>query len=172
MPNARPLDAIHLDAIAWIATGAPAESTALQFRIGAIAMLESLRPAITLLFAVSCASCGATDTEVVFYSVNGHHFTWSERRAIEKSADAAATEVRRLLPALPARLTIRVQAGQDVIPETGETGSAHPPDVVYWTVDPNRSGGVATIVRAQLRGTLFHESITSFVSRPRAPTLT
>jgi uncharacterized protein YjaZ len=65
--------------------------------------------------------------------------------------------VRRFLPALSDHIVLRVEAGHKVINETGETGSVFAPNVVYWTVDPRRSGGVMKIVEAQLRPTLFHE---------------
>ena len=48
-----------------------------------------------------------------------------------------------------------VRAGHDVIPETGETATAVLPASVYWTVDPRRD--VLSIVRTELRPTLFHE---------------
>ena len=64
--------------------------------------------------------------------------------------------MKQILPALADRLVIRVEAGDKVIPETGETASAHPPNVVYWTVDPNRAGGIVAIANAELRHTLFH----------------
>lgn len=116
---------------------------------------------LLMLGIATFASCRSSDPEVIFYSVDGHRFSASERRAIERIARATATEVRRLLPALSTDLILRVEAGKDVITETGETGSAHPPGVVYWTVDPSRPGGVGAIVNAELRPTLFHESIRS-----------
>jgi uncharacterized protein YjaZ len=82
-------------------------------------------------------------------------FSRAERRAIEQVADAAARDVRTLLPALPNRLQLVVRTGHDVIPETGETATAALPDSVYWTVDPAR--GVLSIVRTELRASLFHE---------------
>ena len=65
--------------------------------------------------------------------------------------------MRRLLPALPADITLSVEAGKNVIPETGEAGSASAPKTIQWTVDPDRGGGVEAIANAQLRRTLFHE---------------
>ena len=109
------------------------------------------------LLAAFSASCGTPNPEVVFYSSDGHHFSPTERRTIERIARATATEVKQILPALADQLTLRVEAGDNVIPETGETASAHPPNVVYWTVDPNRAGGIVAIANAELRRTLFHE---------------
>jgi hypothetical protein len=114
------------------------------------------RFALFLLAAIS-ASCSTPNPEVVFYSVDGHHFSSAERRTIERIARATATEVRQILPTLADQLVLRVEAGKKVIPETGETASAHPPNVVYWTVDPNRPGGIVAIANAELRRTLFHE---------------
>lgn len=65
--------------------------------------------------------------------------------------------MRHILPSLPAQLDIKVQAGDDVIEETGETGWTIPPNIVYWTVDPKRRERVLAIVNRQLRPTLFHE---------------
>lgn len=55
---------------------------------------------------------------------------------------------------------LRVQAGSEdeVIPETGETGTANAPaGPVVWTVVPTRPGGVVKIAKAELRSSLFHE---------------
>jgi hypothetical protein len=41
-------------------------------------------------------------------------------RTIEAIANSAVAQVRAQLPRLPAQLTLRVHAGKDVIPETGE----------------------------------------------------
>ncbi len=117
---------------------------------------KPIHPALFLLAALS-ASCGTPNPEVVFYSVDGHHFSPAERRTIERIARATAREVKQILPTLGDQLTIRVEAGKNVIPETGETASAHPPNVVYWTVDPNRAGGIVAVANAELRRTLFHE---------------
>jgi hypothetical protein len=57
---------------------------------------------------------------------------------------------------LPDQLILKVQAGKDGISETGATASPVFPNIVYWTVDPYRSGGVAAIATAELRPTLFH----------------
>jgi uncharacterized protein YjaZ len=87
----------------------------------------------------------------------GHVFSRSERTAIQRVADRAARDAWELLPGLPKDLRITVQAGDRVIPETGETGSIGLPGAVYWTVDPNHQGGVLAVVNAQLRATLLHE---------------
>lgn len=102
-------------------------------------------------------ACARRRTHVLFYRASGYSFSWSERRTIDGIAEASAMQVASLLSGLPERVTIRVEAGQRVIPETGEGGSAHPPDVVYWTVDPRRGESVQAIASRRLRGTLFHE---------------
>ncbi len=84
-----------------------------------------------------------------------HDFSRAERSAIESTATAALREVRPRLPQLPAHLTLRVDAGTDVIPETGESATAYPPATIAWTVEPAR--GVVATVAAQLRFTLHHE---------------
>lgn len=106
-----------------------------------------------LLLAATTGACGPREVEVVFYD----DFSWREQRQIERIATDTASEVRRLLPALPRNLIIRAQMGEHVVPETGETGTAAQPNIVYWTVDPKRNGGVIAIARAHLRASLFHE---------------
>jgi uncharacterized protein YjaZ len=105
------------------------------------------------LFAFT--ACGQRRAVVEFR--HGYPFTGAERRAIEAVADRAVRDVRQHLPALPEDLTLTVQAGTNVIPETGETGEVGVPTSVYWTVDPKHPGGVIGVVNAQLRATLFHE---------------
>src|SRR4051794_4988888 len=101
-------------------------------------------------------SCGETHRVTVqFYIVEGYRFSQAERDTIQNIADAAATEVQRLLPSLPSALVLKVRAGTHVIPETGETGELVLGDTVYWTVDPRRD--VSRIVRTELRSTLFYE---------------
>ena len=116
-----------------------------------------VRRAVVALLLVGCTSCAPHDTDVVFYIVDGYRFSSADRRAIQRVADATAIEVRRLLPALPARLTLRVRSGKKVMPETGASAEPSSPDVVYWTVDPSYGDGVSAIVKMHLRQTLFHE---------------
>ena len=110
-----------------------------------------------LVLVIALAACERHQTTVTFDSHGGYTFSSGERREIQRIADAAANDVRHVLPALPTELVLRVDAGQQVIPETGENGSAVPPNVVYWTVDPTSRGGVAAIVRTELRRSLVHE---------------
>lgn len=106
-------------------------------------------------FVVAAVGCGALVVAVDYRA--GHDFSRRERAAIQRVADQAARDVRPLLPGLPADLRITVQAGDRVIPETGETGSIGLPGAVYWTADPGHEGGVMAVVNAQLRATLLHE---------------
>jgi hypothetical protein len=101
------------------------------------------------------AWCGRHETTVEFYFADGHHFSKAERDAIQAVADATAVEVRHYLPTLPRDVVLKVQAGKKVLPETGETGYSTPPNTVYWTMDPDRKGGVTAITQTQLRGSLF-----------------
>jgi len=110
-----------------------------------------------LLAGCVVAAVGCASPVVAVEYRTGHVFSRSERAAIQRVADRAARDVRQLLPGLPTDLRITVQAGDRVIPETGETGSIGLPGAVYWTVDPRREGGVLAVVAAQLRATLFHE---------------
>lgn len=111
--------------------------------------------AVLVACIVPAVGCGAPLVEVEYRA--GYDFSRRERAAIQRIADRAARDVRPLLPGLPTDLRITVQAGDRVIPETGETGTIGLPGAVYWTVDPSHTGGVLAVVTAQLRGTLFHE---------------
>lgn len=88
-----------------------------------------------------------------------HAFASDERESIAETAARAFPEVRRALPVLPPFLILRVRSApsDSVIPETGDTAYASPPNVVTWQVDASRPEGVAAIARAQLRSALFHE---------------
>jgi uncharacterized protein YjaZ len=105
-----------------------------------------------LLAAVGCTERGV---ELEFRA--GHAFSGGERQTIRDIAERAVVDARRHLPTLPRHLRLTVQAGSDVIPETGETGGIGLPDAVYWTVDPAHEGGVIGVANAQLRATLLHE---------------
>jgi len=118
-------------------------------------MLGITARAALLATCVVAIGCGAPVVAIEYRA--GYDFSRSERSAIQRIADRAARDVRPLLPGLPTDLRITVQAGDRVIPETGENGSIGLPAAVYWTVDPTHEGGVLAVVTAQLRATLFHE---------------
>lgn len=101
-------------------------------------------------------SCHRKDPEVVFYIHDGYTFSRAEQRTIRTITEAATRDARRLLSDLPSRLTVRVNPGKNVIDEIGSSSSYSAPNVVYWTVDPSRPGGVADTAHAHLRATLFH----------------
>ena len=94
-----------------------------------------------------------------FIETEGVRFDREERATIQREANQASIEVRRLLPELPRPLLLQVRGGteHDVIPETGETAQATPPGTVTWTIDAKRPGGIVALVKTQLRPTLFHE---------------
>jgi hypothetical protein len=116
--------------------------------------------AVSVLLCV-CVGCRRNDLEIEYFVVEAldqrHDFTAAERRVIEAVANRAVAQVRQHLPRLPAKLTLRVHAGTDVIPETGEGASAVPPQSVVWVVDPTRPGGVEGVANTWLRASLFHE---------------
>ncbi|MCL7931083.1 hypothetical protein [Halomonas llamarensis] len=85
------------------------------------------------------------------------HFSKDARRAIAEVCVDTEPEIRSLLGGLHENIELACQTGPFVIPETGEMGTAIPPNRVAWTVDSRLPGGVATVARAQLRFTLFHE---------------
>jgi hypothetical protein len=115
------------------------------------------RAALAVSLLLLAGSCRRDDVEVRYDRDNSYAFSSEERRAIADIASQAAAEVRRHLPALAGRLTVRIRTGSDVIAETGETGTVAAPDLVVWTIDPNRPEGALAIIRTQLRGSLFHE---------------
>jgi uncharacterized protein YjaZ len=108
---------------------------------------------IALLAACSACEARIVDVELV---PEGRAFSSVEERAIRDIAESTTRNVRALIPTLPKRITLVVQPGKEsVIPETGETGTTAQPSSVYWTVDPDRD--VLSIIRKELRRTLFHE---------------
>lgn len=110
-----------------------------------------------VLFAFLIASCAAPDRDIRFFRSEAYTFSRAERRLIEDVTHATVREVRSLLPGIPERIYLTVRPGKDVIEETGEIGTAMPPDGIMWTVDPGRAGGVEAVVKEWLRACLFHE---------------
>ncbi len=100
--------------------------------------------------------CNRNATEVVFYIHEGYTFSRAEQRTIRTITEAAARDARLLLSDLPSHLIVRVNPGKKVIDEIGSSSSYSAPNVVYWTVDPSRPGGVTDTAHAHLRATLFH----------------
>jgi uncharacterized protein YjaZ len=103
------------------------------------------------------ASCRASDVAVEFRYSDAHPFSRAERREIETIAQSTFAEVRKVLPGLPRPLHLSIEAGEAVIPETGESGSAGQPDQLHWIVDTRRPEGTLTIAKRVLHGTLAHE---------------
>lgn len=108
-------------------------------------------------FLISGCAERDKDLTIRFLRSESDTFTRAERRAIEDGSRAAIAEVRRLLRGVPSHIELTVRPGTDVIPETGETGDAMPPNGLMFTVDPSRPGGVAAITESWLRPFLFHE---------------
>lgn len=122
------------------------------------AMLRRVfRSCASLCAFVVCAGCNTGGPRVEFYLAKDYRFSQAERWAIEDVARSTAVEARQLLPTLPQDLVIRVYAGSDVIPESGESASIVPPATVIWVVDPQHEGGVTKVVGTWLRATLLHE---------------
>ncbi len=107
------------------------------------------------LWLVSAAACEKTPSPVVYRPDDA--FSQDERHTIDSIATTAVRDVRRVLPGLPSTFGLFVNTGDQVIPETGETGSVSMPSGVYWTVNPRHQGGILAIAETQLRPTLFHE---------------
>lgn len=96
----------------------------------------------------------AAEIVVEFVDSEAHVFTEEERRVLLGIAEDA---VAAQLAGTPDEIVLVVQAGAQVIPETGEGGTALAPRRIGWTVDPRRPAGVLAIARIRLRSTLFHE---------------
>lgn len=103
------------------------------------------------------AACRDTTEGVRTQFFGNYAFTATERRVIARIAGDAAREARTHLPALAPQINVRVDSGKDVIPELGAIATALPPDMVVWTVDPDRPEGVVKIAERFLREALFHE---------------
>ena len=111
--------------------------------------------AMRILLAALLASCGTSHDVDIEPPRTGRNLTSEERAEVQRVADDAFRDVRVRLEGLPPRLTLIVRWGKDVIPETGENGTASYPGNVMWTLDPDRDAHET--IRTQLRATLFHE---------------
>ncbi len=98
-----------------------------------------------------------TRVEFRFIDSAAHAFAVEERGLIRDIGEATVAELSGILEGLPTLITVTVEAGPGVIPETGDGGLAAAPGRIAWTVDPARPGGVAAIARTHLRATLAHE---------------
>lgn len=76
--------------------------------------------------------------------------------AIQEVSSEAEEDIRRHLPTLENDLYLFVHPSKFVIPETGDGAFTIGPHCIRWDVDPDR--GIASVARAHLRRTLFHES--------------
>ena len=124
----------------------------------ALHALRSLFFALAVSSVLWAAPSDSLAVQVKFKpATEGVPFSKEQRKAMRTIANATETEVRKLLPTLPRKITLEVRAGGQVIPETGETGAAVSPGHVRWTIDTGRPEGVMAIVENHLRTTLFHE---------------
>lgn len=127
-----------------------------MFKLGGAASLH-VRTAFAFVLIYAGGACGSPPDGIQTQFVGSYPFTPTERRTIARIAGLAALDARRHLPALASKITLRVQSGKDVIPESGATAAAVSPDWVTWTVDPGNPQGVVGIAEAHLRAALFHE---------------
>lgn len=116
--------------------------------------MRRLVPASLLVGVLVAVGCDSRQVDVEAPRA-GRSLTKHERQELEDLAEATFREVRPKLHGLPTRLRLIVRWGKDVIPETGENGTAAFPGNIAWTLDPDRDA-LATI-RGQLRPTLVHE---------------
>lgn len=63
---------------------------------------------------------GTTRVEFQFVDSAAHTFTDDERRLIRDIGEATVAEMSTVLQGLPALITVTVEAGPGVIPETGD----------------------------------------------------
>lgn len=120
-------------------------------------MTPRLRPAllgVVIVLTMGAVACERHDVDVEL-PTSGRELSRTERRELQRIADATFRDVRAHLDGLPPRLTLIVRWGKDVIPETGENGAAGFPGNVGWTLDPARDA--LSTIRSQLRATLVHE---------------
>lgn len=118
--------------------------------------------------SLALVACERHDVDVEL-PATGRALSGDERRELQRVADEAFRDVRANLEGLPPRLTLIVRWGKNVIPETGENGTASYPGNVAWTVDPDRD--VLATIRTQLRPSLFHE-LHHLARASRVPTRT
>lgn len=121
--------------------------------------LANICAAIAVVIPLSMPSCESGEPppmKVEFYRASGYSFSWRERRAIARVADAATADAHQVLPGLPGTLVLKVRAGGNVIPETGEASNAISPNVIWWDVDPRHGAGVRETAERELRASLFH----------------
>lgn len=117
-----------------------------------------MRSGFALAALVLAAGCSQHPSDVTVHYQGGESaFSRGARDVIQENAETTFREVRRALPQLPQTLIIEVSAGENVIPETGETGYTSAPNVLSWVVDTRRAEGVVAIANRELRGTMFHE---------------
>ena len=107
-----------------------------------------------VLASAACAANGRVDVE--FREVE-YAFSWAERRAIERIAEDTVAEVQELLPAVPDRLVLRVDADRNVSQVTSAAATFVVPNRLYWSVDPERGKGVVATAATHMRPMLFHE---------------
>ena len=116
---------------------------------------SAVAPAVAaVLIVVLVSACERHDVDVEL-PTSGRALSRAEERELQRIADTTFREVRGLLAGLPPRLTLIVRWSKDVIPETGENGTAAFPGNIAWTLDPDRDA--LSTIRTQLRPTLFHE---------------
>ena len=118
---------------------------------------HGVRRLLIVAFAIAASSSACDEHHDVDVELpkTGRAMTKEERRETQRIADDAFRDARAELEGLPARLTLIVRWGSDVIPETGESGTASYPGNVMWTVDPARD--VGQTIRKELRPSLIHE---------------
>jgi uncharacterized protein YjaZ len=80
-----------------------------------------------------------------------------QRELIQRIADTAERDVRRLLPQVTGDIVLNVDVGRNVVEETGETGTAMSPGNIRWVINPAYPAGLSSVISTRLRATLFHE---------------
>jgi hypothetical protein len=107
-----------------------------------------------LLLGVALSGCErhAVDIE---QPTSGRRLSPTEEANLQQVADTAFRDARTVLEGLPPRLTLIVRFEKDVIPETGESGSAGFPGNVRLELDPDRD--VLATIRQFVRPSLLHE---------------
>jgi hypothetical protein len=120
-------------------------------------VLDYYRPIAVALLLAGVTACAQPQVKTRYFRSESYTFSRAERTVIDRIANAAAAEVRKLLPGLPAQVELTVRPGTGTINEFGSTGDALSTTAVLWTVDPAHRAGVIAIAEKDLRAILFHE---------------
>lgn len=112
---------------------------------------------VSLALLILSQSTFALGITVEFSEGTEGKFTEEAKVSIREIAEKTEAEVRQFLPDLPEDILLSVSAGSNVIPELGIGASSPRLGHIEFVVDTNHPQSTESIVRTNLRSTLFHE---------------